>query len=121
MASESKPSNRLREGEGLLCPCSTEVSRTLRVSVESTERIVGARGLDVVIQPKGAKMRRAAPKQAQQACAMGCGEAHTNLHGGRKNADFAVIGAESGFALREPVEAGGFEPYSIRNIHNTRT
>jgi hypothetical protein len=45
-----------------------------------------------------------AQKQAQQACAMGCNEAHADPHDGRKNADFAVIGAEMGFAQSEPVE-----------------
>jgi hypothetical protein len=53
-----------------------------------------------------------AQKQAQQACAMRCSEAHANPQDGRKNADFAVIGAQTGSAENERMEAGGFEPNS---------
>ena len=43
---------------------------------------------------------------------MECSEAHGNPQGGVKNADFAIIGAQTGFAESERMEAGGFEPPS---------
>jgi hypothetical protein len=53
-----------------------------------------------------------AQKQAQQACAMGCSEAHGNPQDGVRNADFAIIGAQTRFAENKRLEAGGFEPDS---------
>jgi hypothetical protein len=56
------------------------------------------------------KAAQNAAHAAQQALAVVCTESHKDPQESPINADFAVIGAEIGFAQNEPVEAGGFEP-----------
>ena len=43
---------------------------------------------------------------------MGCSEARGNPQDGVRNADFASIGAQTGFVENKQLEAGGFEPPS---------
>jgi len=75
---------------------------------------------DSMYQQAAQNAAHEAQKQAQHTSVTGRTGQHENPQESPTNADFAVVGAQTGSAQNEPVEAGGFEPNPARNADRAR-